>query len=87
MEKYFVHVIEYINVLFQTREELREALENEVRYFISGRELAGNTSIAWNHSEFEIQYHCLSDEVCIDGYYLRLLLEKNTAPESLVKIS
>lgn len=75
------------NLLFQTREELREALENEVRYFISGRELAGNTSIAWNHSEFEIQYHCLSDEVCIDGYYLRLLLEKNTAPESLVKIS
>lgn len=81
--------IELANLIWnhKTREELREALENEVRYFVSGCELAGNTSIAWNHSEFEIQYHCLSDEVCIDGYYLRLLLEKNTAPESLVKIS
>ncbi|XP_046663118.1 LOW QUALITY PROTEIN: dnaJ homolog subfamily C member 13-like [Homalodisca vitripennis] len=69
----------------KTREELREALEKEVRLFTSDRDLPGNTLIAWNHSEFEVFYNSLSDEVSIDGYYLNLLLEINSVPDSLTK--
>lgn len=49
----------------QTREELREALENEMRGFNVDRELGSNCIIAWNHTEFEVQYHCLSEEIKI----------------------
>lgn len=61
----------------QTREELRSALEAEIRNFTSDRELAGLSLVAWNYEEFEIHYVCLSDEVKIGDYYLRLLLELN----------
>ncbi|XP_019866686.2 dnaJ homolog subfamily C member 13 [Aethina tumida] len=59
----------------KTREELRSALDNEVRNFASDRELAGSALVAWNHQEFEVNYQCLADEVKIGDYYLRLLLE------------
>jgi DnaJ family protein C protein 13 len=59
----------------KTREELRSALDNEVRTFASDRELAGSALVAWNHQEFELHYQCLADEVKIGDYYLRLLLE------------
>lgn len=59
----------------KTREELRSALENEIRTFSSDKELAGNALVAWNHQEFELNYQCLADEVKIGDYYLRLLLE------------
>lgn len=59
----------------KTREELRSALDNEIRTFGSDRELAGNALVAWNHQEFELNYQCLADEVKIGDYYLRLLLE------------
>lgn len=62
---------------FKTREELREALENEMRGFNVDRELGSNCIIAWNHTEFEVQYHCLSEEIKIGDYYLRLLLEED----------
>lgn len=52
-------------VLLQTREELREALENEMRAFNVDKELGSNCVIGWNHQEFEVQYHCLSDEIRI----------------------
>ncbi|XP_075217212.1 receptor mediated endocytosis 8 isoform X2 [Lycorma delicatula] len=61
----------------KTREELREALENEVRLFNSDRELQDNL-IAWNHNEFEVHYRSLSEEVFVDGYYLRLLLDEKS---------
>ncbi|RWS30301.1 dnaJ subfamily C member 13-like isoform X2 [Leptotrombidium deliense] len=62
---------------FKTREELRDALENELRSFNTDRELsAKNVSIAWNHREFEIHYTCLSDEIKIGDYYLKLLLDE-----------
>ncbi|XP_072378328.1 dnaJ homolog subfamily C member 13 [Diabrotica undecimpunctata] len=61
----------------KTREELRSALEAEVRNFSSDRELAHLTLVAWNHQEFEVNYACLADEVKIGDYYLRLLLEIN----------
>jgi len=57
---------------FQTREELRDALDSEIRTFSSDRDLAGNALIAWNHHEFEVQYQCLAEEVRIGDYYLRL---------------
>ncbi|KAJ8925386.1 hypothetical protein NQ315_009217 [Exocentrus adspersus] len=59
----------------KTREELRSALDTEVRNFSSDRELAGSALVAWNHQEFELNYVCLADEVKIGDYYLRLLLE------------
>ncbi|KAJ8971338.1 hypothetical protein NQ314_000751 [Rhamnusium bicolor] len=59
----------------KTREELRSALDTEVRNFSSDRELAGSALVAWNHQEFELTYTCLADEVKIGDYYLRLLLE------------
>ncbi|CAG9813597.1 unnamed protein product [Phaedon cochleariae] len=61
----------------KTREELRSALEAEVRNFTSDRELAGLALVAWNHHEFEVNYSCLADEVKIGDYYLRLLLDTN----------
>lgn len=62
---------------FKTREELREAFENEMRGFNVDRELGSNCIIGWNHQEFEVQYHCLSEEIKIGDYYLRLLLEED----------
>ncbi|KAK9875337.1 hypothetical protein WA026_007733 [Henosepilachna vigintioctopunctata] len=59
----------------KTREELRSALENEIRLFGTDRELAGTALVAWNHQEFELTYQCLADEIKIGDYYLRLLLE------------
>ena len=38
----------------QTREELRIALENEIRAFQVDRELGQTMEISWNHSEFEV---------------------------------
>lgn len=73
--------------VFQTREELRDALDNEIRTFMSDRDLAGNALIAWNHHEFEVQYQCLADEVRIGEYYLRLLLEKEDSPDSPIRRS
>lgn len=61
---------------YKTREELREALENEMRAFSVDRELGSNCVVGWNHQEFEVPYNCLSDEIKIGDYYLRLLLEE-----------
>ncbi|XP_054167917.1 dnaJ homolog subfamily C member 13-like [Oppia nitens] len=67
---------------FKTREELRDALVNEMRIFLSDKELCGNQIISWNHTEFEVQYQSLNEEIKIGFYYLRLLLEEDTAGES-----
>ncbi|XP_014205201.1 dnaJ homolog subfamily C member 13 isoform X1 [Copidosoma floridanum] len=69
----------------KTREELRTALENEIRAFSSDKDLSGGTLIAWNHREFEVQYQCLADEVKIGDYYLRLLLEKDSPDNPIRK--
>ena len=39
--------------------------------------LTGMESIAWNHSEFEVSYPSLVDEVRVGDYYLRVLLQHN----------
>ncbi|XP_036374961.1 dnaJ homolog subfamily C member 13-like [Megalops cyprinoides] len=66
----------------KTREELREALEGEMRSFSMDRELGSASVISWNHQEFEVKYECLSDEIKIGDYYLRLLLEEDENEES-----
>lgn len=69
----------------KTREELRAALDNELRQFISDKDLSGNVLVAWNYEEFEVQYNCLADEIKIGDYYVRLLLERDDWPHNLVK--
>ncbi|CDQ61738.1 unnamed protein product [Oncorhynchus mykiss] len=66
----------------KTREELRDALEGEMRAFGVDRELGNASVISWNHQEFEVRYECLSDEIKIGDYYLRLLLEEDETDES-----
>uniref|UniRef100_A0A8C7UDY3 J domain-containing protein n=1 Tax=Oncorhynchus mykiss TaxID=8022 RepID=A0A8C7UDY3_ONCMY len=66
----------------KTREELRDALEGEMRAFGVDRELGNASVISWNHQEFEVKYECLSDEIKIGDYYLRLLLEEDQTDES-----
>ncbi|XP_043082003.1 dnaJ homolog subfamily C member 13-like isoform X3 [Puntigrus tetrazona] len=66
----------------KTREELRDALEAEMRSFGVDRELGSASIISWNHQEFEVKYECLSDEIKIGDYYLRLLLEEDENEES-----
>ncbi|XP_037090468.1 dnaJ homolog subfamily C member 13-like isoform X2 [Pollicipes pollicipes] len=73
------HALPHLIWNFKTREELREALENEMRNFGTDRDLGGGVDISWNHTEFEVQYHCLQEEIQIGDYYLRLLLEQDEA--------
>lgn len=40
---------------FKTREELKDALESEMRTFNIDRELGSASVISWNHHEFEVQ--------------------------------
>lgn len=69
----------------KTREELRSALENELRQFTADKDLSGNILVAWNYEEFEVSYQCLADEIKIGDYYIRLLLERDDWPQNLVK--
>ena len=77
----------------QTRDELRNCIEDELRSFDVDRDLANQSRIAWNHVEFEVPYRCLADEIRIGDYYLRLLLEEddtdrnNIIKQSLVRLS
>ncbi|KAM3956718.1 receptor mediated endocytosis 8 [Aphomia sociella] len=70
-----------------TREELRNALENEVRAFTLDREAAGSTLTSWNHAELELHYQCLQNEVKIGDYYLRILLEQRDNDDSPIRKS
>lgn len=68
----------------KTREELRVALENELRLFTNDKDLAGNLIVAWNYEEFEVQYQSLANEIKIGDYYIRLILERDDWPQNLV---
>ncbi|GFS52720.1 dnaJ homolog subfamily C member 13 [Trichonephila inaurata madagascariensis] len=75
---------------YRTREELKDALEKEMRDFSSCRDLSRSVTISWNHTEFEVHYSSLSEEIKIGDYYLRLLLEedeKDTSNSSYIKKS
>ncbi|XP_026689186.1 dnaJ homolog subfamily C member 13-like [Diaphorina citri] len=47
----------------KTREELREALEKELRAFYADRDNMGAAVISWNHHEFEVVYSSLQDGI------------------------
>lgn len=49
----------------RTREELREALESELRLLTCDKELALAAPISWNYTEFEV---CKLDVICIYTY-------------------
>ncbi|KAL0869621.1 hypothetical protein ABMA27_005874, partial [Loxostege sticticalis] len=70
-----------------TREELRNALESELRAFICDREAAGGALTSWNHTEMEVHYQCLQNEVKIGDYYLRILLEQRDSDDSPIRKS
>ncbi|XP_028165155.1 dnaJ homolog subfamily C member 13-like [Ostrinia furnacalis] len=70
-----------------TREELRNALESELRAFMSDRESAGGALTSWNHTEMEVHYQCLQNEVKIGDYYLRILLEQRDSDDSPIRKS
>ena len=61
----------------KTREELREALNSEIAAFKQARELSGNATISWNHTEFRVEFSSLETEIKIGDYFLRLLLEED----------
>ncbi|XP_064489524.1 dnaJ homolog subfamily C member 13-like [Ornithodoros turicata] len=63
---------------FKTREELKDALEAELRAFSQDRELCRGLPVSWNHWEFEVQYPSLSEEIRVGDYFLRLLLEEES---------
>ncbi|XP_071822188.1 dnaJ homolog subfamily C member 13-like isoform X2 [Apostichopus japonicus] len=71
---------------YKTREELRQCLENELRAFLVDRELGASHVIAWNHEEFVVLYECLSEEIKIGDYFLRLLLEADETDEEISSI-
>ncbi|PIC50764.1 hypothetical protein B9Z55_000154 [Caenorhabditis nigoni] len=68
----------------KTREEFRHSMENEERTLASEKEQAPTgLPIAWNHTEFQIRYPSLLEEIKIGDYYLRLLLieaDENATP-------
>ena len=66
---------------YKTRQELKDGLETEIQAFLQDRELCGGTLISWNHTEFQIIYHSLADEIKIGDYFLRLLLTGDSAGE------
>ena len=71
----------YYDFVFQTREELRNALDDEIRNFSIDKDLSSACVVSWNHQEFEVQYHSLNEEIKIGEYYLRLLLEEDETEE------
>ena len=60
---------------YKTREELRQALENEIRGFTEAIAQITEEQAAWNHTEFEVHFPSLADEVRVGDYFLRLLLD------------
>ena len=59
----YVSTSNFLLVILQTREELRNALEDEMRAFSVDKDLSSSYTISWNHQEFEVQYNSLSDEI------------------------
>ena len=59
----------------QTRQELKEALDNEIRALKKDQE---EGEVAWNYREFLVEYKSLNNEVCVDGCFIRCLLENPT---------
>eukprot|EP00055_Hartaetosiga_balthica_P006980 m.23293 g.23293 ORF g.23293 m.23293 type:complete len:2228 (-) comp5537_c0_seq1:183-6866(-) len=68
---------------FKTREELKECIDNEMRAFLADKDLRGKHVISWNHTEFEIRYETLAEEIKIGDHYLRLLLDDDARADKI----
>uniref|UniRef100_A0A0N4Z1M3 J domain-containing protein n=1 Tax=Parastrongyloides trichosuri TaxID=131310 RepID=A0A0N4Z1M3_PARTI len=61
----------------KTRDEFRQAIENELRLMENEMEIASSeVQVSWNHTEFYVRYLSLQDEIKIGDYYLRILLNE-----------
>ncbi|KAF1745205.1 LOW QUALITY PROTEIN: hypothetical protein MXB_1860, partial [Myxobolus squamalis] len=58
-----------------TREELKDALEAEIRALSIDKELESEHRIGWNFEDFEVPYLSLKDQLKIGEFYLSPLLE------------
>lgn len=62
----------------QTRAELQEALETELKELKTGKMKVADGSggyPCWNHGEFRVEYQSLSRHLCIGGVFVKMLLE------------
>ena len=59
----------------QTRLELRNALEAELKSFDQEQRLRGAHCVAWNFQQFSVHYPSLADEMRVGPVYLRHYLE------------
>ncbi|VDM97385.1 unnamed protein product [Thelazia callipaeda] len=63
-----------------TREEFRRSIEDEIRILGQEKEISLTSNpISWNHTEFQVRYPSLAEEVRIGDYYLRILLQESDA--------
>lgn len=62
----------------QTRLELRNALENEIKSFEREQRLRGTQKIAWNFQQFSVRYESLREEIQVGPIYIRYFLEAGT---------
>ncbi|KRX48642.1 DnaJ -like protein subfamily C member 13 [Trichinella murrelli] len=62
-----------------TRDDLKVALENEIRAFDASQAIQTDCHISWNHFDFEVIYSSLKDEIRIDNNYLRVFIEEHYA--------
>ncbi|KRX78176.1 DnaJ -like protein subfamily C member 13 [Trichinella sp. T6] len=63
----------------KTRDDLKVALENEIRAFDASQAIQTDCHISWNHFDFEVIYSSLKDEIRIDNNYLRVFIEEHYA--------
>lgn len=64
----------------KTREEFRRSIEDEMRILEQEKEFSSSDiAVSWNHTEFQVRYPSLAEEVKIGDYYLRLLLQESDA--------
>ncbi|RYH32347.1 J domain-containing protein [archaeon] len=63
----------------QTRLELRNALESEIKSFEREQRLRGTQKIAWNFQQFSVRYESLREEIQVGPIYIRYFLEAGTS--------
>lgn len=59
----------------QTRLELRNTLETELREFEREQRLLGTKKIAWNYQQFSVMYESLREEMQVGPIYIRYFLD------------
>ncbi|CAI4221283.1 unnamed protein product [Auanema sp. JU1783] len=61
----------------KTRTEFSKSIETELITFKAEKERASNDiQLSWNHTEYQVIYPSLEDEIKIGDYYLRVMLQE-----------